>query len=65
MKKMWLWTGMIVDAEEKKEYARMLSKILLHQDKFVLQGGKIVDIINRERTMRHCNLNLIKEGREN
>ena len=65
MKKMWLWTGMIVDAEEKKEYERMLSKILLHQDKFVLQGEKIVDIINRERTMRHCNLNLIKEGREN
>ena len=56
---------MIVDAEEKKEYARMLSKILLYQDKFVLQGEKIVGIINRERTMRHCNLNLIKEGREN
>ena len=53
---------MIVDAEEKKEYARTLSKILLHQEKFVVQGKKTADLIHREYAVRHCNLDLIKEG---
>ena len=54
---------MIVDAEGKKEYARTLSKILLYQEKFVLQEK--ADLILREYVVRHCNLDLIKEGRKN
>ena len=56
---------MIIDAEGKKEYARMFSKILLYQEKFVSQEKKIADLIHREYVVRHCNLDLIKEGREN
>ena len=56
---------MIVDAEGKKEYSRMLLNILLYQEKFVLQEKKIADLIHREYVVRHCNLDLIKEGQEN
>ena len=55
---------MIVDAEEKKEYARMLSNILLNQEKCVLQEKK-VDLIHREYDGRQCTLDLINKGREN
>ena len=56
---------MKVDAEGKKEYARMLSKLLLYQEKFLLQEKKTADMIHREYSVRHCNLDLIKDGREN
>ena len=56
---------MIVDTEEKKEYVRMLSKILLYQEKILLQEKKIADLIHREYVVRHCNFDLIKEGQEN
>ena len=56
---------MIVDAEGKKEYSRMLSNILLYQEKFELQEKKSADLIHIEYIVRHCNLDLIREGQEN
>ena len=56
---------MKVDAEGKKGYARMLVKILLYQEKFFLQEKKGTDMIHREYVAMHCDLDLIKEGREN
>ena len=60
-----MWKGMIVDAEGKKEYSRMLSNILLYQEKFELQEKKTADLIHREYVVRHDNLDLIREGQEN
>ena len=60
-----MWIVMIVNAEGKKEYYRMLSNILLYQTKCVLQKKKTADLIHREYIVRHCNLDLIKEEQDN